>query len=104
LEAAVSAALNGSQLDISGLSLTAGGLKLSGDLKGRDLAKRPAFSGTLDLAEFNLRQWMADHALKLPSLADAKALTRLAARVKLNAEDGATRLNDLAVRLDDSQL
>lgn len=104
LEAAVSAALNGSQVDISGLSLNAGELKLSGDLKGRDLAGSPAFSGNLDLAEFNLRKWMGDHAMPLPAMADANTLTRLAAGLKLNAEDGATRMSDLAVRLDESQI
>ena len=104
LEAAISAALNGSRVEVSGLRLNAGELKLSGNLQGQDLDRQPAFSGNLDLAEFNLRKWMGDHALALPPMADARTLTRIDASLKLKAESGATRVDDLAVRLDDSRI
>ena len=104
LEAAISAALNGSQVDVTGLRLSAGELMLNANLKGEGLDRQPAFSGDLDLAEFDLRKWMAGHAMALPPMADAKTLTRVGASLKLNAEGGATRINDIAVRLDESQL
>ncbi|MCP4288882.1 MAG: AsmA family protein, partial [Gammaproteobacteria bacterium] len=104
LEAAISAALSGSQFDVSGLKLNAGELNLSGNLEGRNLSRQPEFSGNLNLAEFNLRQWMGDHGMALPPMADAKTLTRVGASLKLNANDGATRMEDMDVRLDDSRI
>jgi len=104
LEAAISAALSGSQFDVSGLKLNAGELNLSGNLEGRNLSRQPEFSGNLNLADFNLRQWMGDHGMALPPMADAKTLTRVGASLKLNANDGATRMEDMDVRLDDSRI
>lgn len=104
LEAAVNAALDGSRVDVSGLRLNAGELMLSGNLKGRELTRQPAFSGNLELAEFNLRKWMADHAIALPPMADAATLTRVGAALTLKSEDGATRIDDLSARLDESRL
>lgn len=104
LEAAVTAALNGSQVDVAGLKLNAGELNLSGNLKGVALDRQPVFSGNLDLAEFNPRKWMDEHAMKLPPMADGKALARLAASVKLRGEGGVTQLDDVKLRLDESQL
>jgi len=104
LEAAASAALSGSQIDISSLKLNAGELQLSGNLKGEALDRQPELSGNLELAEFNLRKWMGDHAMSLPPMADPNTLTRVAARVKLQGEGGMTRMDDLMLRLDESQL
>jgi len=103
LEAAISAALSGTRFDITGLKLNSGELKLSGNLKGQGLDRQPVFSGDLDLAEFNLRKWMGDHSMTLPPMADLTTLTRLGASVRLTAEGGATRMDDLNLRLDESQ-
>ncbi len=102
LEAAIVAALDGTAVTVDGLRISAGELKLSGNLKGVGLNKQPAFSGALKLEEFNLRQWLVAQGLTLPETTDPKALTRFAADIGLKAEGKVTRLEKLAVTLDDT--
>ncbi|MCP5417398.1 MAG: AsmA family protein [Chromatiaceae bacterium] len=104
LEAAVHATLDGSKVDITGLKLNAGELNLSGQLHGQDLQRQPVFSGHLELADLNLRQWMVDQAMTPPSMTDPETLRRIGASLDLSVAAGATRLENLLVRLDESRL
>ncbi|MEJ1365802.1 MAG: AsmA family protein [Candidatus Sedimenticola sp. (ex Thyasira tokunagai)] len=104
LEAAIVLALDGTVVAVNGLKVTAGELKLAGDLKGVNLSSKPAFSGAVSLAEFNLREWLAAQGMTLPETADPKALTRFSADIGLNAQGSVTKLEKLAVTLDDTKI
>jgi AsmA protein len=104
LQTALAMKLDGSSLQLAGLKLDSGDLHLSGDLQGTNLNAQPAFSGSLKLAEFNLRDWMSSQGLAVPETADPKVLTRVSADVTLNAEGGATNFDKLALVLDDTRV
>jgi AsmA protein len=104
LETALSMALNGDSMSLKGLKVSAGDLNLSGDLAGSNLTTKPAFNGSLALAQFNLRNWMASQKMELPPMADETALTRVAASVGLNAQGDVTRFENLAIDLDDTKI
>jgi AsmA protein len=106
LQTALAMKLDGSSLQLAGLKLDSGDLHLSGDLQGANLDTRPAFSGSLKLAEFNLRDWMSSQGLAVPETADPKVLTRVSVDVTLNADGGATNFDKvaLALVLDDTRV
>lgn len=104
LVADVSLALNGQSLTVNDLIVTADDLKLSGNLKGSDLNSQPAFSGSLALAEFNLRSWMDGQGMMVPETADPEVLTRLAAQFELASQGATTRVDKLQIGLDDSRI
>jgi AsmA protein len=104
LVADVGVALDGQSLAVDGLSITSEELKLTGNLQGRNLAAQPAFSGTLNLAELNLREWLGGQGMVVPETADPQVLTRFGAAIELASQDDVTRLNKLAIVLDDSKI
>lgn len=104
LETAVSLALDGTVLTLDGLKVTSGELKLAGDLKGTDLNTKPAFSGKLSLAEFNLREWLVSQGIAVPEMADPKVLGRFGAQVVLNNQGDTTKLSGLMIKLDDTKI
>ncbi len=104
LETDLSLTLSGQDLSLEGLMLTLGDLRLSGDLKGDALNTQPVFNGTLALAEFNLRDWLSGQGLAVPEMADSAALTRVGASLALSTQGKTTRLDDLKVTLDETQV
>ena len=104
LAADVVLALNGQSLAVDGLDLSAGDLKLSGNLKGDTLNSQPAFSGSLALAEFNLRSWLDGQGIKVPETADPEVLTRVAAQFELANQGATTRVEKLQIGLDDTRI
>ncbi len=104
LEAAIKMMLDGSAVSIDGLKLAAGDLQLSGRLEGKQLAKTPTFSGNLELAELNLRQWLEGLSLALPPMADSTTLTRVGGQVALTSTGTTTKLSSLNFVLDDSKI
>jgi AsmA protein len=104
LKSDLRAALDGSLLEVKGLRLSADELNLSGEIQGRDLQTTPAFNGNLSLLEFDLRKWLVDRGFNLPKTADVKALTRVAADLKMQSDGAITRLEPVALRLDDTSI
>lgn len=104
LEAAVKMAVNGDSLEVTGINLAIDDLKLTGNLTGTALTTAPAVNGTLQLAEFDLRQWLTDQGVTALPMADSKALTRVSASLALENKAGATRLDDLKIGLDDTRI
>lgn len=104
LEAAIKAALNGSSLSVTGLQLSSGDLKLSGELKGEALTSKPAISGNLKLAELNLRKWLEGLGLPVPETADASVLGRIGGDVTLKSKGNATEISSINLVLDDSKI
>lgn len=100
LQTALRFALDGSALSLQNLMVNSGDLKLAGNLNGRGLnTDAPVFSGRMDLAEFNLRDWMV-----LPQTADPKALGRFAASFNLTSKGQSTSLDNLNILLDDTKI
>jgi len=72
--------------------------------QGQALEDNPSLSGSLTLAEFNLRKWLGDHGVPTPKMADPKTLTRVGASLTLNSQGGTILLDKLALRLDDTRM
>ncbi|MCG8426698.1 MAG: AsmA family protein [Chromatiales bacterium] len=104
LVATIAAALNGESLSVSGLQLSVGDLKLSGQLNGKDLAGLPTFTGNIQLAELNLKKWLTSQKIELPPMADATVLTRFSAGFDLMNQGAVTQLDNLKVSMDDTTL
>lgn len=104
LAADIGLALNGETLSVEGLTLAADALQLTGSLRGSNLASKPTFSGSLKLAELNLREWLTAQGMALPETADPQVLSRLSADLDLTAKGDVTQLEKLAVVLDDTRI
>ena len=98
-------ALDGHAFALLDLKLNSGALNLTGDLKGGKLnSESPQFSGKMAIAEFNLREWMSSQGMAPPAMADSKALSRFAANINLISSGNTTKLNKLAMQLDDTKI
>ncbi len=104
LAADVGLALDGQKVSVDGLSITSEALQLTGRLQGSNLSDKPAFSGTLSLAELNLREWLGGQGIALPETADPAVLSRFSADLELAAEGDLTRMNKVAIVLDDTNI
>jgi len=105
LVTALSMSLDGKTLSVKNLHAQSGALDLKGNLKGVNLdTKSPAFNGQLELAEFNLREWMTSQGMDLPATSDPKALGRLAASLTVASKGTSTNLNKLLIQLDDTRI
>ncbi len=104
LAADVGLTMDGQSLTVDGLTVTSDALKLTGNLKGSNLAEKPAFSGSLNLAELNLREWLASQGLAVPETADPEVLTRVGASLELATKGDVTQLNKLVIGLDDTKI
>lgn len=104
LAADVGLALDGQKVSVDGLSITSEALQLTGRLQGSNLSAKPAFSGNLSLAELNIREWLAGQGIALPETADPAVLSRFSADLELSAEGDLTRMNKVAIVLDDTNI
>ncbi|TVO77079.1 MAG: AsmA family protein [Sedimenticola selenatireducens] len=104
LAADVGMTLDGQSLSVDGLIITSDALKLTGNLKGSNLAAKPAFSGSLNLAELNLREWLTGQGIAVPETADPQVLTRFMASLEVATKGDVTQLNKLAIGLDDTKI
>lgn len=104
LAADIGLALDGQKVSVEGLTISSDALQLTGRLQGSNLADKPAFSGTLSLAELNLREWLTNQGVALPETADPEVLSRFGADLELAAEGDVTRLSKVAIALDDTRI
>lgn len=82
----------------------AGLAKLNGRISGSKLVDAPSLAGTFQLAELAPRELMAQFGIASPVTRDKSALARFAAAGAYAWQGGVARMNDLKLRLDDSQL
>jgi AsmA protein len=105
LATAFSMSMDGDRIVLQGLHLTSGSLDLKGNLNGSRLGSgSPLINGSLELAEFNPREWMVSQGMQVPATSDPKALERLAASLNLVAKGTSTNLDKLVIRLDDTRV
>lgn len=73
-------------------------------LEGRHIIDKPAFSGTVKLAEFDPRALAGALAVELPKTRDSAVFKRAALATRLKADAERVQLSELQLRLDDSAL
>ncbi len=91
-------------LDLHDLVFSAGKLKLSGRVQGENIQTDPRFKGDINLAEFNLREWMKQFGLPVPETADEEVLQSLHVLSDFTASSDQLILSDLLVELDQTKL
>ena len=102
LAASINAQLNEQQVEVTGLSLQADPLTLTGDLTLRNF-NQPELSGTLKSNTFNLKQLLTTLGQSAPETADSNALTRLAFNATLAGPAGTVQLKPMSLQLDDTR-
>ncbi|MEW8049510.1 MAG: AsmA family protein [Candidatus Thiodiazotropha sp.] len=91
-------------LDLHDLELTSGKLKLTGRVQGEEIQTNPTFKGDVNLAEFNLREWMNQFGLPVPETADEEVLQSLHLSSDFTASPDQLVLKNLLVELDQTKL
>ncbi|MEW8129647.1 MAG: AsmA family protein [Candidatus Thiodiazotropha endolucinida] len=91
-------------LDLHDLELSSGKLKLTGRVQGEEIQTNPTFKGELNLAEFNLREWMNQFGLPVPETADEEVLQSLFLSTDFTASPDQLVLKNLLLELDQTKL
>jgi len=98
-------ALDGRAFALLNLKAKSGSLDLSGEIKGAKLnSDTPQFSGNIVIAEFNPRDWMISQGMEPPAMSDPKALSKFSATLGLGSSGMSTKINKLAIQLDDTKI
>ena len=96
--------LDAQQLDLSGLSVQGLGLDVKGDLKATKILEAPEYAGKLNLAPFNLRQFMRQLKIKPPVMADGTALKHVAMQTEIAGSANDIKLNKFSGQLDETKI
>lgn len=99
LDARLNANLNAQTLNVPELRLSAGDLKLQGQLRGADILGKPKFNGRLEVPPFNLRGLLQELGIAYAPT-DANALKRVGLSAQLESNPQAMSVSDLRVTLD----
>lgn len=91
-------------LTLDRLVLRGLGLEMAGNVSLAGAPGAPVFSGRLDVRPFNLRALAGQFEMELPATAGAKTLTQVALSGRFDGSASSLNLDDLALRLDDSEL
>lgn len=102
LDSNIAADMKAQTLQIAGLVLQAAGIRLSGDIQGKQLLDAPSFSGKLAVAEFNPRKVMADLGLTPPVTSDPEVLKRAKLDTAFSASAGQLALSEFKLGLDET--
>lgn len=91
-------------LAIKKLSLKGLGMNITGNVDVTQLKTAPAFSGSLNVPKFNLRNVLNSLNQKLPPMADRKALTSFALTTAFKGTNTSIALTQLTLKLDQTTL
>ncbi len=89
-------------LQIQKTSIAFNNLHLDSDLR-LDGFKTPRLSGTLNVADFSVRQLLESLGMALPPMASPTALSRVGLSTRLDGPANVIQLDDLRLRLDKTQ-
>lgn len=84
------------------LKFTANQLRGLAELKARDVQEQPKITGTLSIAEFNLREFLDSIGQQIPATADNAALSKAELVTRLNASSNSLAFEELDLKLDGS--
>lgn len=100
----IDADLAAQRVTVEQLVMEALGLKINAQLNATEIMKQPGVTGHIDITHFNPRDIMKRLAIELPPMADAKALTKVAARLDVKGNLDAATINNLTLTVDESEL
>jgi AsmA protein len=89
-------------LQVSGLLLQSGDIKLMADLKGESIIDKPTVNANITIAPFDPSASMKRWGITLPTSSDARALSSLSSKFQLHATPDLLEFTSLDVNLDDS--
>ncbi|MEE9551601.1 MAG: AsmA family protein, partial [Gammaproteobacteria bacterium] len=104
LSADTSANLDKQTLTVTKLALKGLGLNVAGNINASKIFDKPSFTGDLDIAGFNLRQFATQLNQTLPKTADKKVLSKVALKTGFSGSTSSLSLKDLAIQLDNTKL
>lgn len=99
-----SADLKSQTASISNLQLSMAGVHVNGNVHVHPVTRDTAFTGSINVAQFNPRTVMSQLDMKAPNTSDDKALTRFSLTSDFSGTPQRISLHDLKVKLDDSNL
>ncbi len=92
------------QFELSGLKVSGLGLDVTGNVNASKFKTAPEFAGNIDVAPFNLRQFLQSLNQDVPKTADPKVLQNLSFTSTFSGTAGSMALKDLKAQLDDTRL
>ena len=98
------ASLNNQTVSIKQLSLKGLGLNLAANVNAAQIFSDPKLNGDLAIAEFNLRDFARKLNQPLPATADPGVFQKVGMKTAFSGSTKDLSLNDLNVKLDNSQL
>lgn len=104
LTGSINADLKNKSLSLSQMVVTLANVTMATDLKITQYSSAPAFSGTLSLAEFSLRELLEHLGQQIPPTSDPTVLKTVDLSADIGGEPGRLDLSALKLRLDDSRL
>ena len=91
-------------LSLKGFKADGLGLDLKGNLTAKNWSKSVEYSGDINLAPFNLRQFLISLNQDVPKTADPKVLQKLGLSSGISGSGNSINLSGLKAELDDSRL
>lgn len=92
------------QFDWQQLKFSINQLKGIGELRASGLDSKPAYTGQLSLASFNLREFLTGVGIELPAMQKKNALGRFELNAGLQGDTNSLLLTGASLQLDDSSL
>ena len=89
---------------VGNLKLQLADLSMTGNLKATGIQSKPAFTGKIDIANFNLRELMQALGQTAPVTSDDKVLTAVAVSAGISGTADSIALKPLNIALDDSKI
>jgi len=91
-------------LTVKELSLKGLGMNVTGNVNATKIKTEPAFSGNLNVPNFNLRNVLVNLNQKLPKMANRKALTSFGLKTTFDGTAKSIALKKMTLKLDQSTL
>ncbi|MES1928464.1 AsmA family protein [Salinisphaera dokdonensis CL-ES53] len=92
------------RLKLSGVSLQAAGLNVTGSMDGTGLNGEPSYSGRVTVKRFDPRAVMRELAIEPPATQDSGALSSVGFDAQFNADNNRVQFKQILATLDDSSL
>ncbi len=96
--------LEAQQLDMNALTVQGLGLDVKGDLKAVKILDAPEYSGKLNVAPFNVRQFMRQLKLKQPLMADQAALQKVSLQSEIAGSAKDFKLSKFTAQVDQTKI
>jgi AsmA protein len=96
--------LKADRLEVGNLRIRSGALSAKGTAQGQSLFVAPLLTGNLVVDELDLRAWLEERGLSLPTTADAETFRRFSLDTRWRLEGDQLAMHDLALDIDQTRL